>query len=940
MITNCLSIIQSISKNFLFLSLNCFTDIFLKHFKNIYYRIKMKTAYLSPAYLLCSVYVISALCVMAEKGCTVTLEKADCSHRELTVIPPDLPASIKVLDLSHNRLKRLPAANISRYDKLEHLDVGYNTLHILETELCPKLPMLKILNLQHNEFVKIPEKGFFSCQGLVELYMNSNGIREITENPFENLQSLQILDVSHNKMTSTALGDKEQLPNLTELLFSHNMITELKKEALTFLSSNNTMQKLDLSSNPVKLIQQDCFQQLGNLRTLIMANMTLGTKLTEQVCSELASTKIEVLILLNSQLSKIHNTTLKGLAATNLTSLDISKNSLSVIDNNSFIYLQHLRILNLEENQVSHLSSRSFNGLSSVKSLNLKNFFSSSKDIKIDDLSFQWLKNLEYLNLENNKQLAPTEVTFTGLISLKNVSFSGCNFPVVTNNTFSSFSKSQLILLNLTKTNLAKLEYRAFSYLEHLQVLDLGLNRIDQELRGHEFEGLQSLKMIYLSYNKQLTLTSNSFITVPTLEKLYLRKSALTFKSLSTSPFSHLQNLTLLDLGNNNIANIGEAMFAGLHNLRILNLQHNNLERLWKKANPGGPVLFLKGLIRLEILDLLSNGFDEIPSDAFKGLSSLNILEMGENNVNILPPSLFDDQSSLVALDLHRNLITSVEEKTFKNVFRNLNSLNMAVNPFDCTCESIMWFANWLNSTNTSVQGRPLQYVCNTPMNYHDGLVQSFDSSPCKDTAPFKAVFITTFTLTSCFMFLVLFLHFQGWRTKFYWSILENKILGFREIDPGNKIFDYDAYIIHAQKDMAWVDRYLLPLEKDKTCKLKFCFEERDFEGGLSVLQSIVNSINRSRKIIFVITNYFLNDQWCRRFKIQHAVQQAIEQSRDSIILLFLEDIPDYKLNHTIHLRRGMFKSRCILEWPAHKERVNAFKLKLKSALGSSNLVN
>ncbi|XP_075052867.1 toll-like receptor 3 [Mixophyes fleayi] len=898
----------------------------------------MKTTYLSPAHMLCSVYALGVLSVMAENRCKITLDKADCSHKELSVIPTDLPASIKVLDLSHNRLKQLPAANLSRYDKLEHLDVGYNTLHILETALCEKLPLLKILNLQHNEFVKIPESAFLSCKNLVELSLNSNGMREIIGNPFENLESLQILDVSHNKMTSTALGDKEQLSNLAELLFSHNMIMELKKEALTFLGQNNTVQKLDLSYNPVKLINPDCFQQLRNLHTLVMANMSLGPKLTELLCKELANTKIEVLILLNSQLSKIHNTTLKGLASTNLTSLDISKNSLSQIDNDSFIYLDHLKILNLEENQVSYLSSKAFNGLSNVKSLNLKNFFSSSKDPKIDDLSFQWLKNLEYLNMEKNKQIALTTLTFAGLISLKNVSFSECIFPVITNNTFSSFSKSPLISLNLTKTSLTTLRYKAFFYLEYLQVLDLGLNRINQDLTGYEFEGLHSIKMIYLSYNNQLSLTSNSFSFVPTLEKLYLRKSALTFKSLSKSPFSHLQNLTLLDISNNNIANIGEDYFAGLHNLRILNLQHNNLARLWKKANPGGPVLFLKGLNKLEILDLLSNGFDEIPADAFKGLSNLNVLEMGENNVYLLPTSLFDDQSSLVTLDLHKNLITSVEEITFKNVFSNLKILNMGSNPFDCTCESISWFANWLNRTNTSVQG--LEYVCNTPFKYHGVLVEVFDSSPCKDTAPFKAVFTLTFTLTICFIFLVLLLNFQGWRIKFYWSVLENKILGFREIDPGNQNYDYDAYIIHAKKDMNWVERYLLTLENDETCPLRFCFEERDFEGGALILQSIVNSINQSRKIIFVITHYFLNDQWCKGFKIHHAVKQAIEQNRDNIILLFLEDIPDYKLNHTIHLRRGMFKSSCVLEWPSHKERVNAFKQKLKIALGSSNLVN
>ncbi|XP_066429529.1 toll-like receptor 3 isoform X2 [Eleutherodactylus coqui] len=897
----------------------------------------MEPANIPTTFVLWAMYIVIVVPIMAENHCKVTSDKADCSHLELNAIPSDLPLTIKILDLSHNRLKSLPAANLSSYDKLEHLDVGYNTLHILETALCQQLPLLKILNLQHNEFSKIPIKAFLFCEGLVELGINANGIKEINGNPFENLQSLRILDVSHNKMTSTALGDKKQLSNLSELLYSHNMIKELKKEDFMFLG-NNSVQKLDLSSNPVKEIQEDCFQQLTNLHTLTMANMTLESKLTEDLCSQLAGTQIQVLVLLNSQLKKIHNATFKGLNSTSLISLDISNNMLSEIDNNSFIYLHHLRNLNLEENQVSHLTSRAFYGLSNLIHLNLKKFFSSTKNPKIDDLSFQWLQHLQYLNMEQNKKIELSEYTFTGLISLTNLSLSGCTFPTITSKTFSSLSNSSLISLNLTKTDITKVESRAFYGLEHLEVLDLGINQIDQDLTGKEFEGLHSIRQIYLSYNKHLNLASNSFCNITTLEKLNLRKTALTLGS--NSPFNCLINLIYLDLGNNNIANLEEDIFSGLHKLRILSLQHNNLARLWKKANPGGPVLFLKGLQNLEILDLFSNGFDEIPAEAFKGLSNLTILNLGENNVYILPPSLLEAQGSLTELDLHKNLITSVEESIFKNVFSKLKNLSMGNNPFDCTCESIAWFADWLNTTNTSVPGRDLQYICNTPNNYHGVLVEKFDNLPCKDHAPFKALFILSFTITTSLMVLVLLLHFQGWRIKFFWSVLENKILGFKEIDPGDQNFEYDAYIIHAKEDMPWIDCYLLPLEEDEKSNFTFCYEARDFEGGVSPLQLIVNSIKKSRKIIFVITHNFLNDQWCKRFKIQHALQQAIEQSRDSIVLLFLEDIPDYKLNYSIHLRRGMFKSRCILEWPVQKERIKAFQEKLKTALGSSSVVN
>lgn len=70
------------------------------------------------------------------------------------------------------------------------------------------------------------------------------------------------------------------------------------------------------------------------------------------------------------------------------------------------------------------------------------------------------------------------------------------------------------------------------------------------------------------------------------------------------------------------------------------------------------------------------------------------------------------------------------------------------------------------------------------------------------------------------------------------------------------------------------------------------------------------------------------------------ALQQAVEQSRDSIILIFLDDIQDYKLYHALQLRRGMFRSRCILNWPAQKERVSAFHQQLVMALKSKSKVH
>lgn len=768
--------------------------------------------------------------------------------------------------------------------------------------------------------------------------------KKIQNDPFKNLKNLIKLDLSHNGISSTKLGTQLQLENLQELLLSNNKISSLTPEALDFLG-NSSLKRLELSSNQIKEFSPGCFHAIGKLSGLSLNNAKLSPSLTEKLCLELSNTSIENLSLSSNQLDTISHTTFGGLKQTNLTMLDLSCNSLRVMGNDSFAWLPHLEYLSLEYNNIEHLSSRSFYGLSSLRHLNLRRSFarqsiSLTSLPKIDDFSFQWLKRLEYLNMEDNNFPGIKRNTFTGLVRLKILSLSNSfsSLRTLTNETFLSLASSSLLLLNLTKNKISKIQSGAFSWLGHLEVLDLGLNEIGQELTGQEWRGLDNIVEIYLSYNKYLELTTNSFTSVPSLQRLMLRRVALRNVDSSPSPFHPLPNLVILDLSNNNIANINDELLKGLEKLEILDLQHNNLARLWKHANPGGPVLFLKGLSRLHILNLESNGFDEIPVEAFKDLRELKSIDLGMNNLNILPLSVFDNQVSLKSLSLQKNLITSVEKTVFGLAFRNLSYLDMRFNPFDCTCESIAWFVNWINSTHTNISELSNHYRCNTPPQYHGSPVMLFDVSPCKDSAPFELLFMINTNILLIFIFIVLLIHFEGWRISFYWNVSVHRVLGFKEIDKAEQ-FEYAAYIIHAYKDRDWVWKHFSRMEEEDHT-LRFCLEERDFEAGVLELEAIVNSIRRSRKIVFVITQNLLKDPLCKRFKVHHAVQQAIEQNLDSIILIFLEEIPDYKLNHALCLRRGMFKSHCILNWPVQKERVNAFHHKLKVALGSRNSVH
>ncbi|KAL4640547.1 toll-like receptor 3 isoform X1 [Arapaima gigas] len=870
-------------------------------------------------------------------ACRVDRLMADCSHLSLEEVPADLPANITALDVSHNRLRELPPAVLSRYPGLRLLRAGYNSIPALGENLCRVLPQLRQLHIEHNVVHLLTEVDLVYCSNLMELNLGSNRLK-LRNNPFSPLKNLTLLDVSANSLSSARLGTQPQLGSLRELSLSGNKMTSLGKDDFSWLQKS-PLQVLCLASLPLKKWEPGCLKPLEGLRGLVMDRSKLGPNLTEQLCQELAGSTINWLSLSETQLTSILNTTFKGLKNTTITALDLSHNAMNSIANGSLHWLPTLEHLSLEENNLRRLTRDMFTGLDSLKSLNLRRALGRSHSPPvIEDYAFSPLRRLESLFMDGMAFQGLTAHTFSGLVSLQylNLSWSKFDLRIVTNQTFASLASSPLRTLNLTGTSITYLADGAFASLGNLTTLLLGYNLIFQNLTGTEFRGLSSIHEIYLSFNNQkIRLTSSSFLHVPTLRTLMLRRALTGTLDMMPSPFQPLQELAILDLSNNNIANINSGLLSGLRNLRVLYLQHNNLARIWKSANPGGPLLFLQGLDNLTVLELDYNGLDEIPVMGLRGLRKLQQLSLGGNVLNFLHSGIFDDMVSLRYLNLQKNLITSVQKSVFEPVLANLSVLYMERNPFDCTCDSILWFVGWLNGTNASVPQRD-SYMCNTPPVYFNKTINQFDPLSCQDTTPFQALHVFTSTIVLLVIVAALVFRFQGWRIQFYWSVLINRTLGFREAARGEERFEYDAYVIYAQKDMRWVERHLLPLE-DK--QLKFCLEDRDFVPGMSQLESIVEMMRKSRKIVFIVTDTLLKDPWCTQYKAHHAIQQVIEDSRDSVVLVFLEDVPDHQLVRSLLLRRAMLRSRCLLDWPPQRERRPAFQQSLWMALVSSNRI-
>ncbi len=69
----------------------------------------------------------------------------------------------------------------------------------------------------------------------------------------------------------------------------------------------------------------------------------------------------------------------------------------------------------------------------------------------------------------------------------------------------------------------------------------------------------------------------------------------------------------------------------------------------------------------------------------------------------------------------------------------------------------------------------------------------------------------------------------------------------------------YDAFISYSHHDSAWVHDRLLPrLQRER---LRVCLDSQNFETGTFVLDNIANAVERSRKILLILTPNWINSE-------------------------------------------------------------------------------
>uniref|UniRef100_A0A8C5U3T1 TIR domain-containing protein n=1 Tax=Malurus cyaneus samueli TaxID=2593467 RepID=A0A8C5U3T1_9PASS len=427
------------------------------------------------------------------------------------------------------------------------------------------------------------------------------------------------------------------------------------------------------------------------------------------------------------------------------------------------------------------------------------------------------------------------------------------------------------------------------------QYLNFSHNALTDEL-FQNCGTLMDLKILILQKNKFESLPKVSFMTS-------LMKS-LKYLDMSNNLLHHdgadvqcqwTESLTELDLSSNQLV---DAVFECLPvNIKKLSLRNNQISNV-----PRG-VAELKSL---EELNLASNRLADLPGCG--GFPSLQLLNVEMNS--ILSPSAHFFQSC-----------------------PRVRELQAGHNPFKCSCE-LQDFIRLERRSGGRLFGWPAAYVCEYPEGLRGTELKDFHLSQlaCNTTLLLVTALLLTLVLVAVVAFLCIYLDVP-WYVRMMWQWTQTKRRAWHSpAGEEGTALQFHAFISYSERDSVWVKNELIPnLEKGESC-IQLCQHERNFIPGKSIVENIINCIEKSYKSIFVLSPNFVQSEWCH-YELYFAHHKLFSETSNSLILILLEPIPPYVIPARYHKLKALMAKRTYLEWPKERSKRALFWANLRAAI-------
>ncbi|XP_032831665.2 toll-like receptor 2 isoform X2 [Petromyzon marinus] len=340
--------------------------------------------------------------------------------------------------------------------------------------------------------------------------------------------------------------------------------------------------------------------------------------------------------------------------------------------------------------------------------------------------------------------------------------------------------------------------------------------------------------------------------------------------------------------------------------------------------------------LTLRHLDLSFSDVDRLDLGYFARADRLECLLLSGNNIKFIPSGWRAPVLRFLAID--RNSFGVIDRGTFELMVL-LRSLRADNNPFQCTCD--LWgFLSEVRALDSPVrlEGWPNNYTCYHPAQLLGTQLERFRPGSLECDVRLVVLVSAVVTAALAVACLALCRRFDvPWYVRALWNLLRSKRRkltrgGGRQFAPGGRDYRFHAFISYSHEDAAWVRENLMPQLESARPPLRVCVHERDFTPGMWIIDNIIDSIELSRKVIFVLSSAFVDSEWCN-YELYFAHQRPAHDAMEDLVLLLKEPIRPESLPSRFCKLRKLLSKKTYLEWPAEATKQSFFWAQLRAIL-------
>ena len=746
--------------------------------------------------------------------------------------------------------------------------------------------------------------------------------------------------------------------NTTRISLDHNNIKDVKETAFCNYSRLIT---LDLSDNPLALDNKELdkiFAPLVSLQQLFMSSITKTdnfTKLTSAICKNLHGlTHIYMDIVDNFNFSedckkliylkhlrlyfaepvRLQNTSLQVLESLPIEEIMINGQKIKRPLEADFLRpLRHLRTLEIDSGTaISYLLETILYPLQNRTNPIDINFAKKYLLVygyqieKLSTLHLKYIKNIcvRKLNLRDTLILS---IAYRTLIPSNlwncleefDVSY---NYDLVSWDTYIfSISAPKIQVINmccqLTRQNKVPKTFKSINSNNEIQ------NKHDNNFAEIHWYFPDQLKSMSFSDNdfQSNYLNFDLVVHAKGIKEFFLRD--LFFKDC-LGKLKGLQNLQVLQITRWDCSHINPNFIANLTSVTELTFTGVNLGENAKTMT------FFTNWVHLEFLDISQNLITDLHPEFLKyQRNSLRTLTLSTNLLRSIPSTVMSLRA-IERIDLRHNLIAELktEEMAFIDQNKQLRIM-LSDNALRCTCTSLT-FQFWLKKNSHKIN----DYDTLTCIDENDikrnlsEQIRSIKKKQLKCVSQnvlYFAIF-GNIVLLLCIFVALLLVKFQA--DVFYIIARIRRYF----IPQKSWICDntFHAFVSYGNSNYQWaVHELRVHLEREG---FRLLLPDLDFDLLKDHADNIIDAIDNSRRVIFVITRDFLSDDWCD-YGVQMAKSHAFRNPNQNFIIVILRDaIPLHEIPKS--LKKIWIRVNCI-RWPMDedKEAVREFWKKLNDAL-------